>query len=464
MIFDFNIQTNRNKDRINYILSYIHLKPYLYKSDTKDSRVNARLLMKIVGGAGYDDFKWLISNDYIINTGNYIKGVKSKSYILNYEKVQKKGIKKVFNNPYELKMKKMIQEGYDIDLDTNTKKILKETKNLFDKGIIKFDDENKVRSKINSFKKQSYDKYYSQIILFDNIINRDVTVNTDKRGSRIYTNYSNISKDIRRHIMIDNKYKVNIDIKNSQYQALCLYLNERFPELKKNKDVMNFYKLSHNGSIYDVLSTYLKMSRDDVKKYMFNWLYAENFVCKSKKIVKDIDELLMNMFPNVYKKIYEIKNKKDGGKKLSHILQNREANIIKKIQLDLFERGILNISLHDSISMKDNVNKDTINYVIRLLKNAGYEAIDVDYDRNFYTIKKRIEEKRLKEQFIKEVKGFCVFENKDKENIYYMITNKSDKKEDNNKKNIIKKEKVYDYGKIDEYLSKSKEELLNSIF
>ena len=330
MVYNFNIFNDKKKisrDKYNYILSYLHVGSY--RPNTKDKWVNLNSdLLSDVFKDGPKYLKELIEEGYIECDGIYKKGIKSFSYRINYNKVPKKGMK-VYDNKYYNKTIKMIESGHH-KLDYKTKFIIDETRRLFNENIIKFDNIEGVKRILNRYKKENYDRFYSQSILVDKIISGNITTTTDKQGARIYTNYSNLSREIRKHLTINNERKICIDISNSQWQTLCLTIMERKPNINKN-----FMKITHNGKLYEYFMSKTNYDRDKVKKDMLNWLYAELHVCSNKKEIQYVEHIMKNDFPEIYEMIKKIKSGKNGGSNLARNMQLKESTIIKNIQYQL---------------------------------------------------------------------------------------------------------------------------------
>lgn len=469
MVYNFNININRNKrtkvdkktgevttikvnsaiqkKKIDYILSIIHINQYVDRS-IKDGWVpiNMDTLISVIGKDATSIMRHLIKENYI-TTDNIYKLGRSRKYKINYDLVPKKGIKS-YDNPYYNKLCKLLSNIKKGDKITNY--IIEQTNLMFHSGVVKFDDEDKVRSVVSKFRDESWDKYYSQTILIDKITSGDLTINVDSHGNRIYANYSNLSKDVRNHLQIDGEYTSYIDIKNSQFQFLALEINKKYPNIIKNDDVKLFYELVHTGGLYKYFdkelgtcNVPLPKPKKEEKYYKWktlalNWLYAENYQCRSSKKIYGIEFIFKNRFPTIYNIINKIKDSKKGkgGSLLSIKMQSMESSIIKSIQYNLLLRGINCISIHDSIYVSRS-NKYILKEVIDDLLSYGFMEVGIHIEDSKIEVK---EKKYNNNNFIgireRLIQSYSGHSNLEKTNIYTQ--------KDKNESNLIKNEKKYD--------------------
>jgi hypothetical protein len=455
--FNFNLNlTLGNKkpkivnDKVNYILSHIHTSMYQYK-DRKDVKVNSEILQKILGKDYNKYVNLLISGGYITTDYKYSVG-SSRVYSLT-DKVNKKGIKK-YDNKYYNKSIHILTSQLDSRLskkDLYLRDKLIEWRNL---DRIKFDDNSKVLKKIKKLREENYDAYYSQLYLYEKITDKSqFTFTTDKNGNRIYTNFSNLKKDLRSNIRIDGENIVELDIKNSQFQFLSLYLNTKFG--LKTKDTMDFYDKCHKGILYDDMVKSIRIrkkdntffDRDDFKRLALNWLYAENIQSLSnneKSKLYFINQYFKIKYPTIHNWITQLKSTKDGGKLLSHQLQKVEADLmIKKIQYELALKNIACLSTHDSIY----VSKSNIKELERIKEELWIEGIGLVEIKEYKENKESKESKENKSVGVKRKLDIYVEYNK---TIDKVINTKI-----NDKKSIQYKDKE---------LSREKEKKLNDIF
>ena len=213
----------------------------------------------------------------------------SRKYRLT-DKVNKVGIKKYENRYYEkaidILAKKVESRMSKKDLFIKDKLI--QWKN---QGRIKFTSNEDVIREVKKLKGENYNAYYCQMNLIDRLFDNDeFTFPIDKNGNRIYTNFSNLKKDLRKFIIFDDDSLVELDIKNSQFQFLTIYLQNEYTKESSNKDAKMFYNLCITGMLYDDMEKCLRvrnekglfMGRNEFKKLALNWLYAENYQAYTK--------------------------------------------------------------------------------------------------------------------------------------------------------------------------------------
>jgi len=460
MVFNFNIDKTHKKikrDKINYILSLIHIGQYTdKKSKDRYVNVNQQLLKEVIGKDGISLLKDLVKGGQIECDGKYKLGQKSLGYRINYNLVPKKGIK-AYDNKYYTKTINMIEKDQNLKLDYNTKLIIDYTKMMFNNGKIGFGDNVSIVNKIVSkYRNESYDRYWSQKVLVDKILSGDITTVADKQGARIYTNYSNLSKDIRKYLLINGEGKVCIDISNSQLQTLCLTLMNSF-DVKDKK----FYNLVFDGKIYEYFVNKTNISRDNIKRDMLNWLYAENYVSKSKDGIKHIEAIMKYDFKEIYDIINDIKDCKNGGSKLAKQMQLKESSVIKSIQVKLLKNGVDVISLHDSFYLPKSTKSNILDFIERELIKAGYTSVKREYDKDIKVIKTKALLKKIKEDEDKRnINKYLGIVKEDKQ--YYMMGENINNKTihiENKDKDLDKREKIINF---DDYYDKLTSDFLKN--
>jgi hypothetical protein len=422
MVYNWNIFNEEKKisrDKYNYLLSYIHVGQYTNRSRTNRWVPLNQSLLQDVFKDGSKYLKYLLKNDYIECDGEWKRGFKSLSYRINYSKVPKKGIK-VYDNKYYNKTIKLIEGTMMSKIDHKTKLILEYTKMFFNQGDIKFKDVNSVNKILGRYRRENLDRWNSQKVLVDKILIGDITVGVDKQGARVYTNYSNLSKELREYLVIDGKRKVCLDISNSQWQTLCLTLKGMNPLLESK-----FLTLTHSGKLYEYFlerSPYSDIKdydekRNKVKRDMLNWLYAELYVCSNKESISYIERIMKSEFREIWDMLYSLKSCKDGGSKLAKNMQLKESTIIKDIQYALLNKGIKCISLHDSFYFSYDTSNDILDWVEWELIKAGYTSIKREYDIKETTKQALLLKNDLKERYNKEVVNKYLGKRKEKSHI-----------------------------------------------
>jgi hypothetical protein len=464
MTYNFNIgDTKTEIEKNNYILSHI-LKASYVNRDINNDYVNIHQnLLNTIIPKGNKELKSLVKKGYLSKDGIYKIGKKSYGYKLN---IPTNGIKGYINNIYELRSDELKKEGNRF-LCSKAAFIIEETNRLVnEKRIVLPEYCDKIVENLkhnHSSDKDPMAVYNSQKYILDMFKTGFNTGSIDKNGSRIYTPISSMKSDIRKHIKIDGKYTYLVDIKNSQFQGLCILLKD------KVENDNGFFEQVFTGNIYDLLVYKLfgKMRnnttekefeelRSELKQLFLNWLYTENKYINGKKFTK-LNKALEE-FPEVVKAIYKLKDKKDGGILLSHILQKDEANtLVKTIQYNLLTGipllGIeptACITVHDSIQFV--YNKEVYNYIMDELRISGYKSIkeeNYDVQRKEAIKKSKIEKKRKEENLY--------FEERNKK--YKCISYDGINNTINSDNNIKDNNKYKDIGNIDDYLSRIRKEM-----
>lgn len=224
-----------------------------------------------------------------------------------------------------------------------------------------------------------------------------------KRNStngRVDTNLTNLKSDLRQFIIGDF---VSIDVKNSQpfllglvldniinnRDTLCCYLEEgklketfgiksiqkillfhQNQEKSKMVNLLAFYDSVLEGTLYDdfINSFQGEFTREDVKKIMFKVLFSRNQIhCNYKKIIPYEKE--KNIFASVYPFVYEaVKILKTKDHRLLPIyLQQLESYLfIDCIAKELVNNGIIPLTIHDSVIVKEEHKLKTLHIINRV--------------------------------------------------------------------------------------------------
>lgn len=244
-------------------------------------------------------------------------------------------------------------------------------------------------------------------------------------NNRLDTNLTNLKKELRQ--FLKGKY-VSIDLKNSQpfllsqllekiakilnffylkkieinqntiketlnnkHLSLCLQYDisnlieyfglQPFKSLlliRKNHDILFHTNLSlfkswvSNGIFYDeFIKKYdNQISRDEVKKIMFEVLFSQNRIYKDHKLIipysKD-KKIFASVFPVIYEIIKILKEKQHN--KLAIYLQKFESNLfIDNIAKSLVESSIIPLTIHDSIIIPEYQKEKAFNIIKDVFK------------------------------------------------------------------------------------------------
>jgi hypothetical protein len=204
-------------------------------------------------------------------------------------------------------------------------------------------DEVKSMDYIEQFSPKKYDAYKYQI---EAISKKKFNTLIDDNG-RFHHNLTNLKKELRQYLTIDNDTLIGFDIVNSQPTFLGLYLNM----LNVNSNELNNYlKLCQNGQIYEHINGAnftTPLERQVFKKLLFSSVFFGKVSYMSTNTGKKFQAL----FPSIYATIKAIKNE-FGANYIANKLQSIESKFIFDLinYIDTEAGGqVPLISLHDAI-------------------------------------------------------------------------------------------------------------------
>lgn len=199
-------------------------------------------------------------------------------------------------------------------------------------------------------------KYYYDLCI-KKITDKDFFFEIDSKTGRVFTNITNLFKELRQFLRYDNKKLVEIDITCSQPLFLSIILKD-------------FTKLYHSkGVVFDDITLFIKHTQKDIYKYiqkLYNHRLSED---KTRQVIKemfirflfqstqanyhtDFGKFFRKIMPNVFNIIINIKKHSELKKKhssLALLLQRSEAEIIMNTALDFAKNGAPVWTVHDSI-------------------------------------------------------------------------------------------------------------------
>lgn len=196
---------------------------------------------------------------------------------------------------------------------------------------------------------QEEDVISSYMISTTKIMNSDFFTYRDSTGNRIHTNITNLKKEFRSALYLENKQKlVEIDIRNSQPLIFNYFL---LKEYKKDlpTDVLEYIQLTSTGKLYDKIAEEKGLNPDE-RNWLKKKLFEEVFYCTTylNKIYPN-SIWFEKRFPNVFKLI--LKLKKNNYKDLPILMQKLESKVvIDGVAVKFFKEqpeGFI-VSIHDS--------------------------------------------------------------------------------------------------------------------
>ncbi|KUG07445.1 hypothetical protein [Solirubrum puertoriconensis] len=168
--------------------------------------------------------------------------------------------------------------------------------------------------------------------------------------SRVYTNLSNLSTDLRnflRHQDDHGAALVNLDIRNSQPYLLSLLLIDHYRGQVLPEDVQQYIHLTATGKFYDFVMDSLEVTEN--RKAFKVQFFASVFFCTNHYSARTEEgKWFRKQFPNVAALVE--RNKQGNHANLAILMQRREAGIIlQTIGKELQRRDIWYQTIHDSI-------------------------------------------------------------------------------------------------------------------
>lgn len=168
----------------------------------------------------------------------------------------------------------------------------------------------------------------------------------DKFSGRIHTPIVNLKKEQRKHILIDGKETVSLDVRQSQPAILAKILSDRLGKNDLTERVKN------GEDVYDIIINSIETitNREEAKKYFFKLIfgYPDNNRNECPNWMNWINE---------YKKIKEMKNPHWmlPHTNLAWLLQTEEVKIMTEVWTELKENKVAFLTIHDDIIVsKDN--------------------------------------------------------------------------------------------------------------
>ncbi|UOG76765.1 hypothetical protein MTX78_09220 [Hymenobacter tibetensis] len=177
-------------------------------------------------------------------------------------------------------------------------------------------------------------------------------------ASRVYTNLSNLSTDLRQFLVFRKTKNtlVNLDIANSQPYLFSLLLMQHYHSQDIPADVQKYIELTSAGRFYEFLMEALNVPLSERKAFKPDF-FGKVFYCSSYYSKRTPEgKYFQEAFPNVgvvvdyYKELGKQHYEKKAYKHLSITMQRQEAQIIlRTIGTDLQKKKIWYSTIHDSV-------------------------------------------------------------------------------------------------------------------
>jgi len=274
---------------------------------------------------------------------------------------------------------------------------------------------------VESFKEDT-NQYNAILASAMRIVNGDIFYSRDATEGRFHSNITNMKRELRQYLRVNNKPLTNIDIKNSQPYLSTIILtypskvagltkNTTFQmtlqtlKVSLNEDVKKYIKLVADGQFYEYLMQEFNLTRDETKIQVLRILFAPNRLPKNE-VNRKCRLIFKNLFPTVHRIFSKVRGRDQGTKfensnRFAILLATIESYlmldvILKRIYKEL--PGTIAITIHDSIMtgvLTDDVEAVRKIMIDELTFFVGFAPkIDIE-DYNSYLEKKREEENSL---------------------------------------------------------------------
>ena len=279
---------------------------------------------------------------------------------------------------------------------------------------------------VESFK-EDINQYNAILASAIRIVNGDIFYSRDATEGRFHSNITNMKRELRQYLRINNKPLTNIDIKNSQpyLSTIILTYPSKVAWLAKNitlsmllqtlkvsltEDVKKYIYLVANGQFYeDLIQEFayegLELTRDETKRQVLRILFAPNRLPKNE-INRKCRLIFKDRFPTVHRIFSKVRGRDQGTKfensnRFAILLATIESYllldvIVKKINKEL--PHVIVMTIHDSIMtgiLTDDV--ETVHKIMseELTSFVGFAPkIEIEDYSNY------LEEKRREESII----------------------------------------------------------------
>jgi hypothetical protein len=213
---------------------------------------------------------------------------------------------------------------------------------------------NKYGCPVKKPERYTYHKFKFDLLSILKIANKQFFFSVDDKSGRVYHNISNIRRELKKFIKIDDSALVGLDIRNSQPLLFGLLLVKKWRKRKATiyetmPDLKEYLQRCCDGNFYNHLMELNDIPLEQRAEYKVQF-FTDIFFSKNPKMVKGALKQFEEIYPNVYQEIR--KYKEHDYKLLAHDLQKIEADvIINGIIKSLFKQNkeIPIVNVHDAI-------------------------------------------------------------------------------------------------------------------
>ena len=328
-----------------YLIDIVHslILKYYYR---KENSFNlSSIILKEKYGSQYNYYmSYLVDNNQILLTKNYLKGKNSRiyklnEYIINGEISRYKNQDNILLKKYRNASSYIGSQHEDEILPIIKEKLIDDlySVNIDYVRAIDFLERNN----------QDKDTYNKNKYSVDCIKDKHIFYHFDDFG-RLHTNFTILKSFIRKNcLLIDGEETFEIDIPNSQPLFLYKIIRDNDFYIVDKSELEEFKLLTTSGQFYQHLidKSGLSIDKKGIKEIVYKVFFGRNYKRKS-------DIIFEKAFPTIYEFIRTYKKEMSDYKTLSYSLQRGESNLIfNKIIKKITELNpeIKVITIHDSI-------------------------------------------------------------------------------------------------------------------
>ncbi len=310
----------------------------------------------------------LVRANIVQRSGRYIPGELSYQYSFHIE-FNSRFIYVLLNNA---RLVNRIHKVYEDVYRETTKKIRGRADQV--KDLMRLQVDESYRELLNDDINRN--NYIEQSAI--RIMNGEIFYSIDGTSGRFHSNVTNMPKELRDKLRINNAPLVTIDITNSQpYLSTIILTNpQKVSFLAKhpatalclqtlqvniNKDVKNYLELVISGQFYEFLQEKFRLAgmdltREETKVQVLRILFARNKTPKNP-VNKKARQIFRENFPTVHKTFSKVRGSVKGDKYISYkrfaiLLQRIESYLMLEVIVKRIRKeypGTICITIHDSI-------------------------------------------------------------------------------------------------------------------
>jgi len=353
---------NDHRDKYHYVIHCINEGAVLNRNTT-DGYVNLSMLaLREFLGSRYADrvVKELLTWGIIECDGKAKEGVKCFGYRIHSDYISKTILIDVFKDEVMGRKLRLRKAQYQQKHKKDSR-----WKDLNKFGIryreaLEFIEARRIKDLTEQLQEVASIKaiYTTDLESIRKIVNQEFFLEQPDPLSRVYTNLSNLSSDLRQ-FLYHRKEKnnlVNLDIANSQPYLFSLLLMEHYRNQQVPADVHKYIQLTAQGKFYEYLMDKLNVPLGERKCFKIKF-FGKIFYCSSYYSRRTSEgRFFAREFPNVativehYKEEGRKHYQEKAFKYLSITMQRQEAQIIlRTIGSSLEKKKIWHATIHDSV-------------------------------------------------------------------------------------------------------------------